>query len=894
MRDTIGNLFNVFDSNVTVLNAELINVTTSQMLIYLSNSRADITSAVITNMTYSDVGSLATVFDQSALRLRNVILKDLTGSEHGVISLHQSSMSLIGCTVTGLNMSLIIAQDSAISISDSDVTNVWTSFEGKTLSMLPNGGFISCIDCSIIHISNTHFSHISANKGGVIHAQSTDENAVRDVVMEKSKFEGCVGKTFGGVLQTFAYRVTINNCSFEDNSADMGGVIDFQSTTQILFATNSSFVRNTAAVDGSCIRWAGKQPQLSDNSYVNNSALYGNPQASIPHHFALLLPGSLQPVTLFPLQGVTGQQMEEPLLIGVFDVLEQLIVTDNSTLVTIELPEGLIGSGNNEVLAAQGLASFSLLFSPFIVSTFNLTFYSDKTDIANITVQYRFRDCQPGEIRTATGCIPCPKNSYSFQPSDSSCTLCPSHVQCFGRADVYLDVDYWRSNNLTDDIYPCLVRDACLGGLNSDCADGYTSTLCGGCEDGYYKYGMWECRECAGEIHQAGRGIIISVLVLSAVTIPPTLFFKKEGTLYKLALLYRVLYNYAQTFLFVVLLHVQWPFTTLVHHEIWRIIGSLGQLLIYSGCQFTDNGISDYFFQVIVAAFYPLLLVAASALVWIAVDIKLRYSFKQLCSVIFSVSFVAIYNFLPALSLMTISMYQCTEVAGKSWLVADSAQECWTASHLTYIYTLTIPLLCFIAAVHLLAVWSLKQHSDPSIFRYVHQYMIAGYKHSCENWEIWLMLRKFLLVCLSLAYPKLDRFSHIILFACIIGIGTHMDVKSLPYLSNWLNLMNLLTNVSIIVSVLPTANGTESELTALSSVSSFLVVAVGCAALRSRMSEGGKQYVLAEQWSSQNSQPRVGVSAQSVNMSEVAGLRPPPGSPAEVDVKDIKLVESSF
>jgi len=894
MRDSVGNLFSVFDSNVTILNAELVNVTTSQMLIYLSNSCADITSTVITNMNFSDVGSLATVFDHSALRLRSVTLKDLTSSEHGVISLQQSSMSLTECIVTGLNMSLIIAQDSAISISDSDVTDIWTSFEGKTLSMLPNGGFISCIDCSIVYISNTNFSHISANKGGAIYVQSTVENAIREVIVDKSKFEDCIGKTYGGVLQAFSYRVAINNCSFEDNSADMGGVIDFQSTSHHLFISNSSFSRNSAAVDGSCIRWAGKQPQLSNNSYVNNSALYGNPQACTPHHFALLLPDSLQPVTQFPLQGVTGQQMEEPLLVGVFDVLEQLIVTDNTTLVTIEFPEGLMGSGNNEGLVVEGLASFSLLFSPFNVSTFSLTFYSAKTDIANLTVQYRFRDCQPGEIRTSTGCIPCPKNSYSFDPSDSSCTLCLAHVQCYGRAEVYLDVDYWRPNNLTDDIYPCLVRDACMGGMNSDCAEGYTSTLCGGCDDGYYKYGMWECRECADEIHQAGRGLIISVLVLSAVMIPSPLFFRKEGMLYKVALLYRVIYNYAHTFLFVVLLHVQWPFTTLVHHEIWRTIGSLGQLLIYSGCQYADIGASDYFFQVIVAAFYPLLLVSVSAVVWTTANLKLKYGLKQLCTVILSVSFVAIYNFLPTLSLMAISMYQCMEVAGKSWLVADSSQQCWTGSHLTSIYTLTIPLFCFMAAFTLLAVWSLKQQSDQSVFRYVHQYMTAGYKKRCENWEVWLMLRKFLLVCLSLAYPKLDQFSHIILFACIIGIGTHMDSKSLPYLSNWLNVMNILTNISIVVSVLPTANGSESELTALSSVSSFLVVAVGCASLRSHMSEGDKQYVLAEQRSSQNSQLRVGVFEQSVNVSAEAGLRPPPGSPMEVDIRDVKLVESSF
>jgi hypothetical protein len=173
--------------------------------------------------------------------------------------------------------------------------------------------------------------------------------------------------------------------------------------------------------------------------------------------------------------------------------------------------------------------------------------------------------------------------------------------------------------------------------------------------------------------------------------------------------------------------------------------------------------------------------------------------------------------------------------------------------------------------------------------------MTVGHKQRCTNWEVWVMLRKFLLVCLSIAYPKLDKFSHIILFVCVIGIGAHIDAKTLPYLSNWLNLMNIVAHGSIIISVFPTVNGSESELTALSSVGSFIVVLAGCAALRSSMSEEGKQYVLAEQWSSQNSQPHIGMpSEQSISVVDALGVRPPPSSPAEVDVKDIKLVESSL
>jgi len=895
MRDCLGNLFSLFESNVSISNADIVNVTTTQILMYLWHSRGDISNAVISNSSFTDAGRFATVLDQSALRFHSVTLRDMTSSEHGVINLEQSSMSLTACTVTNFNMSLITALESAISVTDSEVRNILISFEGKTLSMLPNGGFISCTDCSLIYISNTRFSDISANEGGVIYAQTTGKKAIADVVLDESKFEKCTGKTYGGVLKATACKVTITGCNFEDNKAHMGGVVDFDSATSALLLINSSFVQNSAELDGSCIRWTGKYPQIANNSYTNNSALYGNPQASTPHHFVLMQSGTLLPVTQFPIIGVTGQQMEEPILVGIFDALEQLIVTDNSTLVTISFPGELVGSGNNEVLAAQGVVSLSLLFSPFKNSTFNFTLYSTKTDIANLTFQYRFRDCQPGEIRTSTGCIPCPKNSYSFDPSDLSCNLCSAHAQCYGRAEVYLDVDYWRPNNLTDDIYPCLMRDACMGGLNSDCAEGYGAALCGGCEDGYYKYGMWECRSCGGEIHQVGRGFIIAALVLSAVSVPSQLFLRKEGTLYKLALLTRVFSNYAHTFLFVVLLHVQWPFTTLVHHEIWRVIGSLGQLLVYSGCQYTGLGISDYFFQVVAAAFYPLLLIVASVVFWCAAEIKLKYSFKQLFTVILACGLVAIYNFLPALGLMIISMYQCTVIAGHSKLVADTSQECWTGSHLSYIFTLTIPLLCFMAVISILFIWCIKHSSSLTVFQYIHQYLTAGYKQKCIHWEIRVMLRKLVLLCLSLAYPKLDKFSHIMLFACVIGIGVHIDAKRLPYISNWLNYTNILAHASIIVIAFTSANGTEAEQTALAAFCSLAVVGVGCAALRGKMAEGGKQYALAEVRSSRASQPKNGLSSSlSGDVSDSISLKPPPGTPVEIDPKDIKLIESSF
>jgi hypothetical protein len=151
-----------------------------------------------------------------------------------------------------------------------------------------------------------------------------------------------------------------------------------------------------------------------------------------------------------------------------------------------------------------------------------------------------------------------------------------------------------------------------------------------------------------------------------------------------------------------------------------------------------------------------------------------------------------------------------------------------------------------------------------------------------------------MLVLLSIAYPKLDKFSQIMLFVCIIGIGTHAEAKRMPFLSKWLNFTNTLANVSIVIIAFTAANGTEAQLTALSCFCSFVVMAVGCASLRARISADEKQYAKANIRSSPTSQPRLGSSFQSGDVSDSTSLKPPPGTPVEVDLKDIKLIEASF
>ena len=890
MTDSVGSLLSVFNSNITIANGELRNVKPVGMLMYLSSSFVELISTTLSQFLLQDVGSLATLLDKSTLHFTSVALTNISSTEHGVMTMKHSSFGATQSLFRHFNMSLITAQYSSISISDCQVLDILITFEGKSLSMLPSGGLLRCSDCSEIDVLHSQLSRISASQGGVIYAVLTDKQVLGQIQLVNSHFDHCTAKTSGGVISTDNYNVQVRNCSFAYNSANYAGVFEFIATSKPLQVQSSLFANNSAVLEGSCVYWVGAQPVLTDNVFLNNSAAYGDPVGSTPHHYQLLDAKDLTPAKL-PAQGVTGQQMSESLIVGVFDELGQMIVTDNSTVVALQVPPGISASGSLEVISQQGLAFFNVLFSPFSIATVDLLFYSSAktSSIANITIPYRFRDCKAGEIRTEAGCFPCHKNSYSFDPADATCLLCPAHAVCNGETEMYVDTDYWRSGNLTDVIYPCLTAKACLGGLNQVCAAGYYGTLCGACEENYYPFGFWACRSCEGDIGPESRGLIIAAMLLTAVTIPSTVFLQGEGLLYRFAVVFRVFSNYTHTMMFALLLHTQWPFSTLVHHEILRTVGTLGAVLLYPGCQYPDLDTSYFYFQAVAVAFFPLAIVVVATTVWLLAQIKLRFAWQKLLHVILSASLIGVYNFLPTMALVTFSLFQCQEVESRTWLVADMSQACWSGDHELYVKSLAVPLLLFVLLSYSLTYWLLLRNPTSPIFLNVHRYLKSAFNFRSERWEVQVMLRKLVLVILCLAYTKLDKFSQILVFSCVIGVSVYQDGKHQPYASWWLNVTNLLSHVAVFATVFLADSGSASQILGVSCAGTFLVVVSGVVSLKQPVAFSKYEFARVNPDSVVSSPHKVNHSTFGQSKDSLV-IAAPPGTP-EVEVVDFKDIQ---
>lgn len=860
MRNTTGNLFSAFSSTLCVHKAEIGNVTVPDRLFHLFNSEVSLAKTTFSNLRLGEAGSLATVLSQSTLHLTAVLLYDVSGLEQGVIVLDRSTLLVSSSSFSQLNVSLVLAQKAHISILNSEVSDILLGQEAKSLSMVPNGALLSCSDCPSILISDARCRNLQANKGGVIYAVASEGQTQPSMVVERSLFENCSARTYGGVVSAEKYNLTVVQCNFNHNTANTGGAINFQGDSQRLTISNSSFFSNSALTAGSCIRWTGLLPEIIANTYSNNSAFYGNPQASVPHHLLLLEPDTLHTVTHFPIQGVTGKLTEPPLLLGVFDVFGQLIVTDNSTLVTVSIPSSITVFGSTTVVSIQGISTFSFLLYPYSTDTLSLVFSS--SSVETYTIPYQLLDCQPGETRTERGCFPCPKNSYSLNSTDTLCKSCPLHAQCYGKAALSLDPGYWRSSNYTDDILPCLVPDSCLGGQNSTCASGYNGVLCGACSEGYYHYAAWLCRDCEEALPLPARGFFSAMLLLWAVAIPPHLFLASRGLAYRLALVWRMLLNYMHMIMFVILIHAEWDLKVLIHHEVLREVGSLGALMVSAGCY----NLKEPYFQSIVLACYPVLLLVFSV-VWWCVALH-KCGGKQ--GMVWAASYVALYHYLPVLCLVVVVLCQCQEVEGEKWLVTDMTQQCWTATHKIFVLTLTIPLIILVAAAHLLAVLCILKPPATPTYQAIHQYFTAGLKENWKHLELRLILRRLAFCFLSLAYPHLQPFSSSILCSCLLGSSIQTDTVRHPYMFPSLNKLSLATYLSSAAILFTIATKDEYFSLALACFGTMSVLGLGAAALLKK-----NEYALREK---PTSTPQA-VSQQSLfNLESSCVLDPPPPS----------------
>ena len=122
-----------------------------------------------------------------------------------------------------------------------------------------------------------------------------------------------------------------------------------------------------------------------------------------------------------------------------------------------------------------------------------------KSDRFNEIIAFHatFRPCLPGEHNNSLICVPCPSNTYSFEPTQP-CVVCPSNANCPGKSKICPKPGFWNSRANSTVLHECY-----SGRCPNDqdcvtCAQGYASPLCNGCDfnNSYVESGYLKCGSC--------------------------------------------------------------------------------------------------------------------------------------------------------------------------------------------------------------------------------------------------------------------------------------------------------------------------------------------------------------------------------------------------------------
>ena len=116
--------------------------------------------------------------------------------------------------------------------------------------------------------------------------------------------------------------VDIQNCTFRDNTAKNGGAIKISCnyrtpcTNKII---RSTFVNNTAHEDGGAVKYDSYPPILENNTFLNNTGVYGENIASYPVKIMQIQGDSLRELTKLENIG-SGSGIDEAIELVIIDV----------------------------------------------------------------------------------------------------------------------------------------------------------------------------------------------------------------------------------------------------------------------------------------------------------------------------------------------------------------------------------------------------------------------------------------------------------------------------------------------------------------------------------------------------------------------------------------------
>ncbi|MCL5279849.1 MAG: hypothetical protein M1376_08100 [Planctomycetes bacterium] len=230
-------------------------------------SRAHLTLAGLTIRNGHDFGAGGAVWwEDGTLEVINCTFENnWIDSWGGAVSCRNGRASFAGCTFTG-NTSNIM-QGGAIHGENSQIDLARCSFKAN------NGSALATLDCQVT-VTQCDFQDNKGRDGGAIHSRADTDPASSSLAVTRCTFHANAASGSGGALHLYALRATLDACTFETNTANLGGALSNDSAGPIL--NSCLFAGNTAASAGGAIRNVhGSNPDVINCTFVANDAPEG-------------------------------------------------------------------------------------------------------------------------------------------------------------------------------------------------------------------------------------------------------------------------------------------------------------------------------------------------------------------------------------------------------------------------------------------------------------------------------------------------------------------------------------------------------------------------------------------------------------------------------------------
>lgn len=806
-------------TGLTVRNSSVLEATnfldTIQSVVTMKN-------AVFQSITLRENSALFKFDLQSLVTISSSTFANLSvASATGLIIAKHSSLQLSSLTAAHFTTSFVVAAESSLTMSDSTFLQI-----GEAEAAQYDGGAVHGVQMLSVNLTNCSFTQVQARKGGALYVAYTNPNkpSIRRqmssdgfVRVTECRFEYCRSAEDGGSVYLSYATATFSEVVFEKNTAaGSGGALAlYCDPTELQFACFyrlhlTTFLSNSA-LSGGALKYDKVKPLITNSSEHNNTALYG--------HFWAAFPVELRHMHATTLHGQSGVPFSDPITLGLYDELGQLVVSDGISkgFLRATVQTALV-SGLQTVQAQQGVFTFaglSIVDTPGKQISLQLT--SDAIDYAHpnpntglesqaVHLDLVLRTCIAGEIISNSVCDLCAAGTYSFNTSDTVCSSCPTGLTCHGGANTTVSRNYWRPTNTSELLLDCYAQDICLGGNLAQCETGYTGRLCTFCDESYFRFGNFFCLPCGNSVWGVFRGVL--VILGTALFLVVMIIGNLRSTVKKKSSLsphFRILLNFNQVSMLMSSLQIKWPVDLLSFFEGLKLTGNATQFAFSNECLAEGSTINYLYQKVVLVAVIPLIMILIAVIIWGPVALIKRNTeylrVHAICSVI-----VLLLSMQPIVLQSSLQVYPCVEVEpGSLWLLHDMRIACWQGDHSAYALGVALPAILVWCVATPLLFWALlyrqrRNLNNPVNIRRI-GFLYSGYHPRFYFWEFVVVLRKSVMVIIANLMVTVQNKAQCLVALSALWLFLVLQYKATPFETHRFNRTEFLSLLSSLVTV---------------------------------------------------------------------------------------------